>query len=458
MNTLSLFSGIAGIDLAAEWAGMQTIAFCEREPFPQKVLRKHWPDVPIYDDVCTLTREVLEKDGILSATRTIDIISAGFPCQPFSNAGQRGGTDDERYLWPEVVRILQDVQPTWFVGENVAGILSMAEPNGLPAVESRTVQSGEEEDFYEAVFTQQEIMLFGNICKDLEDIGYEVQPFVVPAAAVGAKHLRERVFIVGYSEHFRRNATAFGRGTDSTSDNLKEGQKQTSQPSGTSGRTDNEALGDTTSKGLPQWGQPRWSESNPQDGTRMDAEFERSSEVLADTDSLRDNGQGKCGTDGNRQEIMQERELSQHGFSDDSQNVADHSSFGRQGQRKPIQPIDSKTCGERKTSESLNVCFGTERTTQSLLGGIPNEFSSWMDGSGVNPLDAFGEYIANYPQPAPLSLDQYSWEPPRVATGVKERTGRLKALGNAVDPLQIYPVMAAIKAIDDAMIRKDNLK
>ncbi|MFD5020050.1 DNA cytosine methyltransferase [Paenibacillus sp. NPDC058367] len=439
MNHLSLFTGVAGVDLAAEWAGIRSVAFCEREPFPQKVLRKHWPDVPIYDDVCTLTKEVLQRDGILSRTRTIDIISAGFPCQPFSAAGKRGGTDDERYLWPEVVRILQEVQPTWFVGENVAGILSMAEPDGAAQVESRTVQSGEEEDFYEAVFTQQEIMLFGNICKDLEDIGYEVQPFVVPAAAVGAKHLRERVFIVAYANSRKRE------------ERMQRGVRANKEE--TDARVDDRL-----------------------------ARFGENSESLANPDSFRDNGQGECRTYGNWQEIMQKRELSQHGFSNDSQNVAntnsepsgglsfgkgtqdtgssfscedvaDTSSFGRQGQRKLIQPIDSKTCGERKTSESLNVCFGTERTTQSLLGGSPNELSSWMDGSGVNPLDAFGEYIANYPQPAPLGMDQYNWEPPRVATGVRERTGRLKALGNAVDPLQIYPVMAAIKAINDSINR-----
>lgn len=111
MRKLSLFSGGAGIDLAALWAGMETVAFCEREPFPQKVLRKHWPNVPIYDDVCTLTTERLKGDGIIGPGRAIDIISAGYPCQPESYAGKRRGKEDDRWLWPEVLRLLQELRP-----------------------------------------------------------------------------------------------------------------------------------------------------------------------------------------------------------------------------------------------------------------------------------------------------------------------------------------------------------
>lgn len=160
-----MFSGIGGIDLAAHWAGMETVAFCEREPFPQKVLKKHWPDVPIYDDVKTLTKARLEADGI--DTGTIGIISAGYPCQPESYAGKRQGEADDRWLWPEAFRIIQEIQPRWFVGENVAGHITM----GLD-----------------------------NVLDDLESINYETQTFVIPAAAVGAFHRRDRVFIASYSK------------------------------------------------------------------------------------------------------------------------------------------------------------------------------------------------------------------------------------------------------------------
>jgi DNA (cytosine-5)-methyltransferase 1 len=165
MNALSLFSGIGGIDLACEWAGIKTVAFCEREPFPQKVLRKHWPDVPIYDDVCTLTKERLDTDGIDS--RAIRAVSAGYPCQGESNAGKRGGADDDRWLWPETARILEEIAPDWFIGENVDGHVTM----GLDTV-----------------------------LDDLGRIGYTAQPFLIPAMAVDADHERYRVFIVAHSD------------------------------------------------------------------------------------------------------------------------------------------------------------------------------------------------------------------------------------------------------------------
>ena len=162
MNALSLFSGIGGIDLACEWAGIKTVAFCEREPFPQKVLRKHWPDVPIYDDVCTLTKARLDADGIGGA---INLIHGGWPCQPFSIAGERRGKEDDRHLWPEVFRLLQEIQSEWFVGENVAGLITME---------------------------------LDEVLSNLEGCGYAWETFIIPAFAVNAPHRRDRIIIVGH--------------------------------------------------------------------------------------------------------------------------------------------------------------------------------------------------------------------------------------------------------------------
>lgn len=161
LTHLSLFSGIGGLDLAAEMAGFQTVGQCEWADYPTKVLEKHWPDVPRWRDIRTLTGESFyEKTGI----RTVDVISGGFPCQPFSVAGKRKGREDDRYLWPEMLRVISELRPTWVVGENVAGIVNMA---------------------LDQVYT------------DLENEGYAVRALIIQACAVDAPHRRDRCAIIG---------------------------------------------------------------------------------------------------------------------------------------------------------------------------------------------------------------------------------------------------------------------
>ena len=163
MTHLSLFTGIGGIDLAAEWAGFETVAMVERDKFCQQVLAKRFPNAPIYDDVTTFDGYKYEKE--------IDLLSAGFPCQPHSLAGKRKASGDERDLWSEVVRILGETKPRFFLGENVPGLL--------------TSESGR---------------FFGRILNDLESLGYCVGWGCYGAKDIGAVHRRNRVFIVGYSE------------------------------------------------------------------------------------------------------------------------------------------------------------------------------------------------------------------------------------------------------------------
>ena len=163
MTHLSLFSGIGGLDLAAEWAGFATVGQCEWADYPTRVLERHWPDVPRWRDIRTLTGEdFYDKTGL----RTVDVISGGFPCQPFSVAGKQKGKGDDRYLWPEMLRVIRELAPGWVIGENVPGILRIAA---------------------------------ADVVQDLEREGYNIAVFDFEATAVGAPHRRERVFFVAYS-------------------------------------------------------------------------------------------------------------------------------------------------------------------------------------------------------------------------------------------------------------------
>lgn len=174
MQIIDLFSGVGGFSIAGHQLGWETILFCEKEPFPQMVLRERFPGVPIFYDVCKLTGEKI--NGLIQSDRPI-ILTGGFPCQPFSVAGAREGTEDSRHLWPEMFRIIKAVRPDYIIGENVPGLLS--------------IEGG---------------MVFEQVCLDLESEGYEVQAFVLPACATGAPHRRDRVWIVAYSNEVRRGS------------------------------------------------------------------------------------------------------------------------------------------------------------------------------------------------------------------------------------------------------------
>ena len=165
LRVLDLFSGIGGFSLGLErTGGFETVAFCEYEPFPRAVLAKHWPNVPCFPDVRELKGS--DIDG------AVDVICGGYPCQPFSTSGQRRGKEDDRHLWPEFSRLVAELRPTWVIGENVAGHISM----GLD-----------------------------DVLSDLEGQGYACRTFVIPACAVGAPHRRDRVWTVANAAKLQRN-------------------------------------------------------------------------------------------------------------------------------------------------------------------------------------------------------------------------------------------------------------
>ena len=187
MTHASLFSGIGGAELAARWVGWKNVFHCEINPFGRRVIEYHFPESKSYEDVTTT--DFSEYRG------RIDVLTAGFPCQPFSVAGQRKGAEDNRYLWPEVVRVIREVRPTWVVGENVAGILTMVQPGEETEMGGQTNIFGEVDR--KRILLRQ-VYVVETICGDLEREGYSVQPSIIPACAVGAPHRRDRVWFVAY--------------------------------------------------------------------------------------------------------------------------------------------------------------------------------------------------------------------------------------------------------------------
>lgn len=180
----SLFSGIGAPELAALWLGWQNVFHCEINEFCNTILNYWFPNSINYENI--KTTDFSKWQG------QIDILTGGFPCQPFSSAGQRLGADDDRYLWPEMLRVIRQIQPTFVIGENVAGILSMVQPGEEVKVGSTTSLFDENDDIYKK---EQEFVV-ETVCSDLEREGYAVQPFVIPACAVGAPHQRDRVWFV----------------------------------------------------------------------------------------------------------------------------------------------------------------------------------------------------------------------------------------------------------------------
>ena len=320
LTHLSLFSGIGGIDLAAEAAGFETVCQCEWADYPTSVLEKRWPTVPRFRDITTLTKEgFFEKTG----RKTVTLISGGFPCQPFSSAGRQKGFADTRYLWPEMVRVISEIKPHWVLGENVAGFINM----GLD----------------KTIF-------------DLERAGYAVQTFVYPACGVGAWHERTRTFIVGadvsHTPCLRRQ-------------NCK-------------GSNEYECVS------LGQWDIPQ--------GEQERHKMEPSSVgggVLPDADSV------------GRNEV----------------NLQAGGNAQKQGQ--------GELGGTNNTAGKSALGNGS---AQSRLGGMVNGFSFEMDGHKLW-------------QQEPADI-------PRITEDTAGRADRLKTLGNAVCPPQVFPILKCIADIE----------
>jgi DNA (cytosine-5)-methyltransferase 1 len=338
MTHLSLFSGIGGIDLAAEWAGFESVAMVERDKYCQKVLAKNFPNAKIYDDVTTFNGYEYKNK--------IDLISGGFPCQPHSLAGKRKASGDERDLWSEVVRIIRESRPKFFLGENVRGLLSS--------------ESG---------------AFFGRILNDLDELGYRVGWCLYGAKDIGAVHRRERVFIVAY---------ASGIGGTTEGDNWERGSF---------------------------CGERKQCDSNRCEGGRMDGRDNADS--IGQTD-VAYSASEQCHGDKSRLRKFTQSSTSKFRSGDCESDVADSDVIRTQIQTKRRLSTEQMSGG--KSEEG--------RVFQNIWGG---DWRNW----DVEPVIYETETESRIR---------------REDDGFSSRVDRLRALGNAVVPQQVYPILVEIAA------------
>ena len=468
LKALSLFSGIGGLDLAAEMAGIKVIGFCEIEPFPVEVLTKRFPGVPIFEDVRKLTAEVIRDRTGMGTSQSIDIIFGGFPCQDLSTAGKQRGLEGERSgLWFEMLRVISEFRPRYVLAENVRGAVNLA----LDTVYSNLVNEG-----------------------------YKVYPYVISASAVGAPHQRERLFVVGVREdvaHAYRERYIHGESQLNTTEAREYAQRDTA--------TSDTFMENTHSELLQGSGGCREIGREASEGIARDTQF--SSGTLWPTPQAVDGSAGgiispddtyvqkesglfrkinRNGTDGsvglarmvklwptprgnkvivtNEQAISRINKTGYHGNLEEAIALwptpaardykgANGESHFKVGERSHIDQLPNAV----KFGPTPREFMYKDSIVDRAKGNIGEKV-----GGQLNP--DWVEQLMNFPEgwtdlevdepskwvgwPALLGQEQYPYEFPRTTTCCKDRAKRLKALGNAVVPAQAYPFFKAITEIE----------
>lgn len=364
----SLFSGIGGSEIAAEIMGWKNMFPCEINPFGRKILDYWFPNSKSYEDIT--------KTDFTEWREKINVLTGGFPCQPFSVAGQRKGAEDNRYLWPEMLRAIREIQPDWVVGENVAGILSMVQPGSETALGREESLFGEVDR--ERILHRQEYVV-ETVCNDLEREGYSVQPVVIPACAVGAPHRRDRVFFIAH----RADAGVKGM-QRKWEDNIL------------SGRTASDTDGKRCNNWSDNWqerpicyDQKRYSEENQSERTERKRRTCENGSVAS---------YSQCSGSGQIQQEIQSEQPNGHSFDSNGskRNVAYSDSEllqyrnsgrqeGRKNEKKPIEPPYCPEDWSRFPTQSP-VCSRDDGIS-TRLDGIA--FSKWRQES----IKAYGNAI-----------------------------------------------------------------
>ena len=391
MNHASLFSGIGGPEVAAAFLGWRNVFHCEINPFGRKVLEYWFPESVSYDDIT--------KTDFRKWRGHIDVLTGGFPCQPFSYAGKRGGYKDDRYLWPEMFRAVSEIRPTWVVGENVAGITTMVEGGILTDLGCEATLFDEGDSIHR--YRLQESFTIERICKDFEAIGYEVQPILIPAAAVGAPHRRDRVYFIAYNAQ------------DTNGLRWKE------QPAAFSGK-DKQHRNTVTRDSKRLRAEKRANASNTGDA-RSQSQYGRSAEIHpsgspANTDSKRG------------------RQIHKH-IQSELTDGAKPFSIGR-------QRSSADTFRERLSASVQSRCYGSQEWYDEER---PVEYASndaWLEGAWWN----------HFPTVSPVHTrdDGLSKIMDGTTLGFhKWRNESIKAYGNAIVPQVMFRIFQAIESIQN---------
>jgi len=402
LKILDLFSGLGGFSLGLERTGRyKTVAFCEIDKYCTLLLQKHWKGVKIYNDVKKITKEGFEADGIESP----DIITGGFPCQPFSVAGKQKGTSDDRHLWPEMFRIIKAFKPRFVIGENVPGIVN--------------IQDG---------------VVFETVCTDLESQGYEVQPFNIPAAAVGAPHQRKRIWIIASLENsgrtLRQGSSIREKNEDEVGkENANQHQRSSSSSESNVANTDTR-LGNGENEEIQS---RRQASISSREGENVANAISRNVEAGRERQrGVRTESEGQRTSD----HVASSGETSREG-----ENVTDTKSISSDG--REYREHQEKRSGQRKTRrESSEELANTDSERLEGLGQSRSQFNETSSSTSCSE-ERQGQ----------VGQGWWEFEPNvgRVAHGVPGRVHRLKALGNSIVPQIAEEIgRALIKAADDA--------
>ena len=380
LKILDLFSGLGGFSLGLERTGKyKTVAFCEIDKYCTLLLQKHWKGVKIYNDVKKITKEGFEADGI----EYPDIITGGFPCQPFSVAGKQKGTSDDRHLWPEMFRIIKAFKPRFVIGENVPGIVN--------------IQDG---------------VVFETVCTDLESQGYEVQPFNIPAAAVGAPHQRKRIWIIAtHSDYTGDRASKYE--TNEDRQKINEGRQEQSQFE-SSGYSENVENSRRTLRQGTELREKNEDEVGKENANQHQRSSSSSESNVANTDTRLGNGENE--------KLQSRRQASIS--SSEGENVTNTKSISSDGREH--REHQEKRSGQGKIRrESSEELANTNSERLERLGQSSSQFNETSSSTSRSE-ERQGQ------------VDQGWWsvEPNvgRVAHGVSGRVHRLKALGNSIVP------------------------